>query len=309
MSLGEYGPRIGDVERRLLAVEAITALDYATVEYSDDMDAQVLETAKRYADSVAAIESGGNEVAKTYLQNPDVGAGGYKMTYWYSAAESAGGEIHASGIKNANGGFAWVRAKPNQHYGWLCIHEDYLSKSADVDLPGLKSFWLKEFGSSHFYISKYNQNVPKPPDGAAWHSSGVSVSAGSLGASVVNHPFDGPESLDNICNANGREFHDFADGDKAEKYGWLSLDEAAKEFKRGFIRSDDGGHARMIEDPDSLMFMAYVKCSSSLSVAKMHSIVNRHPGPISIYKENPLLVERLEKRIAALEKKLKEKST
>jgi len=65
----------------------------------------------------------------------------------------------------------------------------------------------------------------------------------------------------------------------------------------------------MIEDPDSLMFMAYVKCSSSLSVAKMHSIVNRHPGPISIYKENPLLVERLEKRIAALEKKLKEKST
>ena len=72
----------------------------ATVEYSDEMDAEVLDTAKRYADSVVKIEAGDNEVAQTYLQNPDIGAGGYQMTYWYSGAESAGGEIDASNIKN-----------------------------------------------------------------------------------------------------------------------------------------------------------------------------------------------------------------
>jgi len=152
----------------------------------------------------------------------------------------------------------------------------------------------------------------------------VCFSAGSLGASVVNTPFDGPESLDNMCNGDGREFNTFANGDKAGSYGWLSLQESAKEFKRGFIRSDENGHARIIEDPQSLMFMCYVRCSSSLSQAKMHSVINRNRGPLSIYKENPLavnknapgddtesyeaqtkLIERLEERVEALEKRLK----
>ncbi len=294
----------------------------ATVEYSDEMDAQVLATAKRYSDSVVAIEAGDNEIAQTYLQNPDVE--GYKMTYWHSNATNPGGEIHASNIKNANGGFAYVRAKANENWGWLCIHEDYLGKSVDLDLHGLKSFWFKDWGNERFYVSKYGQTAPTPPEGAAWHSSGVSVSAGSLGASAVNIPFDGPESLDNMCNGDGREFNTFASGDKAASYGWMSLQEAAKEFKRGFIRSDENGHARIIEDPQSLMFMCYVRCSSSLSQAKMHSVINRNRGPLSIYKENPLavnknapgddtesyeaqtkLIERLEERVEALEKRLK----
>ena len=286
----------------------------ATVEYSDEMDAEVLEAARRYTDSVVKIETGGNEIAKTYLQNPDVGAEGYKMTYWYSGATNPGGEIHAPAIENANGGFAYVQAKVSEYWGWLCIHEDYLGKSVDLDLHGLKSFWLKDWGSNHFYVSRYGQDVPTPPEGAAWHSSGVSVSAGSLGASAVNVPFDGPESLDNICNGSGREFNTFANGDKAGVYGWLSLQEEAKEFKRGFIRSDEDGHARMIEDPDALMFMAYVKSTSSLTQTKMHSVINRHPGPLSIYKNNPLEfsedapIESLEKRVEALEKQLKKKS-
>jgi len=146
----------------------------ATVEYSDEMDAQVLATAKRYSDSVVAIEAGDNEIAQTYLQNPDVE--GYKMTYWHSNATNPGGEIHASNIKNANGGFAYVRAKANENWGWLCIHEDYLGKSVDLDLHGLKSFWFKDWGNERFYVSKYGQTAPTPPEGAAWHSSGVSVS-------------------------------------------------------------------------------------------------------------------------------------